>query len=618
MAVLFPSLPFAADETSVSWACRLAALHTGSSMSRFLEDLEVNPYSLIDGDPAAHRVLAERAGEDPERVLANAIAARPGKMVHIRGHDLSADFVLRSTIRVCPACLQEDLRDREALPKTLWRGRLVWTFRVVRICPIHQRPILTVGKPRAKAFWLDVGHGLCGKSLERLAAAPYVAAEPSDLQTWTVNRLEGGDGGGWLCSQAVGQAVRACEMLGVLFEFGPTPNLKAFSDEDWDRAGRAGYAVAAGGEDAIRDALLAVQRKHSKGHAGPQAKFGRLYQWLEFNKSGRDRGPIKDLLRRHIIETMPVGEGDLVLGAPVERRKIHSVYTLVQQTGLHAKRLRKAVIALGVAPDATLDQDPNAIVFDAVEGERLAAVLKDSVPQSALPAELNCSRNHAKVLFEAGILVPVIGVDRNHRLREKAFDRADLTSLLAALADGAERVAETSDGFYDLSGTSSRAMTDTATLIRLILGRRLQRRQWIESHAGLSAIRLDPEEVRDILEPDRAARDVGIARAAKLLNTTGRVVKALIEDGHGEPFLPTRAPGPGSPACKRVGISLSDIAAFRERYVSLSALSVETGLHFTVVKRILKAHAVEPVGDPERLHARFYRRAELPEIGQAM
>ena len=36
--------------------------------------------------------------------------------------------------------------------------------------------------------------------------------------------------------------MQATEMLGVVLAFGPKPNLQKFMADDWDRAGRAGFA----------------------------------------------------------------------------------------------------------------------------------------------------------------------------------------------------------------------------------------------------------------------------------------------------------------------------------------------------------------------------------------
>ena len=54
-----------------------------------------------------------------------------------------------------------------------------------------------------------------------------------------------------------------------------------------------------------------------------------------------DPGPIRDLLREHILQTAAVDLGDMVLGQEVTERRIHSAYSLFIATTLHPKRHRK-------------------------------------------------------------------------------------------------------------------------------------------------------------------------------------------------------------------------------------------------------------------------------------
>ena len=122
------------------------------------------------------------------------------------------------------------------------------------------------------------------------------AVEPrncSPLQTYVVDRLERVPGPAWLDGQTVEQAMRATEMLGVILAFGPKPNLQKFTPDDWDRAGRAGFAFTSRGEAGIRRALAGIQRNFevARGVSGPQQHFGRLYQWLEFARLTKTRAP---------------------------------------------------------------------------------------------------------------------------------------------------------------------------------------------------------------------------------------------------------------------------------------------------------------------------------------
>lgn len=112
MARLFPHLPFLNDETQLSWAARLAALHGSRTLRPFLTDNGIRPIDLITGQPAAIDRLCEVSGQDPARVRHNT-AVSDGRFAYsLRGERLPVSMTLRDETRFCPLCLHED--DAEA------------------------------------------------------------------------------------------------------------------------------------------------------------------------------------------------------------------------------------------------------------------------------------------------------------------------------------------------------------------------------------------------------------------------------------------------------------------------------------------------------------------------
>ena len=612
--VLYPNLPFHEDETPVSWACRLSALHTGGGLHKFLEDQRISLYGLIDGRDAALERLADVAGADFCALKANALVVAPDHMIQLRGFELPRNFTTRQSIRVCPQCLMDDTRDKSEGPRVYWRGRYLWNVTAVRTCPLHHKEIVTIGQASTRAQFFDVSRLLVDGGFEAVCQREIEERSPSPLQNWVVSRLLGdAEREDWLHRQPIDQAVRTCEMLGAILEFGPEFNLKAMSERDWDRAGAVGFSAAIRGEEGIRELLTEIQRRPAKGNAGPQAVFGRLYQWLGYVKSEREPGPIKDILRKHIIETMAVGEGEVVLGVRVKRRLIHSIYSLSITSGLHPKRLRKAVFAVGLASEELSDRSNNQVTFDAEAGDRLAKDLLDSVPQRELPKYLGCSRTHARALADAGILTPVIGRDPKLGLGQKAFSRSALDKFLTEISAEAALVSVADPGLHDITAAASRATTNTATVIRLLLDRQLDRVQRVAGERGIAALRLDPGEIRDALDPDYDQRDCGVARTAKLLHTTERVVTALIEPNFGEPFLPSRCEKNGRHK-QSIWTQRRDITAFQSKYVSLTNLSREQGVQVKKLMKLLEARGINPVGDWRRIKARLYRRSDIVEL----
>lgn len=93
---------------------------------------------------------------------------------------------------------------------------------------------------------------------------------------------------------------RTCPVHGVpLYR---APQLSYADRFQWDAAGAAGFAFTSRGKKGVREAvdgmLARFRMKNAKG--GPQAIFGRLFQWLQFNKSSKPRGPIREVVREFI------------------------------------------------------------------------------------------------------------------------------------------------------------------------------------------------------------------------------------------------------------------------------------------------------------------------------
>ncbi len=60
-----------------------------------------------------------------------------------------------------------------------------------------------------------------------------------------------------------------------------------------------------------------------------------------------------------------------------------------------------------------------------------------------------------------------------------------------------------------------------------------------------------------------------------------------------------------------VVVSAAEVERFEREFVSLFALARQRGRHFLLVKKDLQGAAVEPMFNPKKIGATFYRRAQL-------
>lgn len=606
---LQPFVEIDAEETVMSWATRLAAVHTGEQLVPFLNDIGLPLSEILKGTNEALARLCEVTGAEFSLLRRNAIHSVEWRKYDLRGEAFSAEFTRGETTGFCPACLIED--DASGVAAANRKGRLLWLVRAVRTCPRHSLPLVE----RRFSHWLDRSQQMAlrvperGGDLRRLADGKLRPV--SALQSYITRRLEGGSGPAWLDGQGIEQVVRAAEMLGVALEFGRGVNLGEFSPDDWEKAAVTGFPLVALGPEGVREALSEIQRrawhdeKVSAG-SGPQMIFGRLYQWLSFNRSAKDEGPIRDVVREHILETMEVSPGAVIFGEKILVRRLHSLPSLAKETGLHRHTVAKLLVRRGLIPH---DADLHAhAVIPAADGLRVAEEMKDAITQSDLPRVLNTTRGQVEQLIDCG-LIRVVDPDRAGATRLSSSIAAnEVRRFLSDLARDAVEVAEAPLGFLGIPAAAMKSRATTETIVRLILAGRLSGVVRVSGIEGYAAIHVDPAEIAAICAPKPEDIVLTVHLAGKVLGLSHATVNAVTRDGNGGVRLMTEPLGPnGAPR-----IRPEEVNRFRETFVTLFALSREVGMHHLRLSKSLAGAGVTPAGEPSEYAATIYRRTDIP------
>ncbi|UWQ57819.1 hypothetical protein K3722_15175 [Leisingera caerulea] len=102
----------------------------------------------------------------------------------------------------------------------------------------------------------------------------------------------------------------------------------------------------------MTEALDTIRRRSpaTAVQAGPLAKYGPLFDWLDRRCNAIDPGPIRDLLRNHIIKHDALSRGDTVLGYEIKERRYHSVHSLSEETNIPRVRMSRMLQKLGKIP----------------------------------------------------------------------------------------------------------------------------------------------------------------------------------------------------------------------------------------------------------------------------
>ncbi len=156
-------------------------------------------------------------------------------------------------------------------------------------------------------------------------------------------------------------------------------------------AGRIGFEFTSRGEQGVREGLAIIQRKPEKSvaHSGPQGAFGQLYKWLHFSKAEKPVGPIREVLREHILDTMAVKSGRTLLGKKVGASRRQTIATLSDQFDIHADTVALALQKFGMISRNQAQQNVLETV-PAKEAEDLMRMLSRAVPVARIPGYVGC------------------------------------------------------------------------------------------------------------------------------------------------------------------------------------------------------------------------------------
>jgi hypothetical protein len=407
---------------------------------------------------------------------------------------------------------------------------------------------------------------------------------PTVFEIYVLKRLDGARQTPFLDSLELHASIRTCEIIGAVAAFGRTVNLKRLNDDDWWRAGAAGFEIAAGGPMAISgflDNLQATCPYSRRGPQGLQVRFGGIYKWLAFGAEDPAYGPVRAVVGRHIRDNQPLAAGDTIFGSPVVERTLHSIWSLSTESGLQPKGLRKLLRAAGIIGDDQMALPSHLVIFDPGPAEDLVRRIKGAVTLSAAGKYLNAPRVHTHLLD-------------------------DLDDFLRRLLQGAHSVRKPKVGQATIPIAAKRACRPAAEILRLILDRKLT---WVGKAAGRHGYLSVLVNVEEIRAKVRGVEHGGLnlRQVTSLIKTNDLVVGQLATAG----YLKTISVRNPVNRCPQLIVKPEELVRFRKKYVSLFALARERGVNFRAVKKALDAAGIEPAFDRKKIAARFYRRSDV-------
>ncbi|WP_277871180.1 TniQ family protein [Thalassorhabdomicrobium marinisediminis] len=482
---LWPSLPFDPEETLLSYTDRLAGMHTGRGMARLLRDLGVNTEHFASGRPGAVSAFAQAVGLALDEAQRAAIRVLQ-RAASFRGEHLSKSFLSPRADRYCPSCLAED----GAIPDR--RFRLIWGVRHVSRCDLHSTWLVEAPYKNET----NLREALGG---EPMASPSTATPEPPEYLKWLRGRVTGGSSseGSWMAGQTLEHVLAASEMLGGILQHGHKVALTRLTAAQTEEATDIGFSIYSEGPGAIEEALDTIRKSSSATavQAGPLAYYGKLFDWLDRRSNAVDPGPIRDILRDHIVKHSAVEPGTKVLGAEITERRYHTLYSLSKAVEIERPRLSRLLKKLGEIPQEATEVESGKMVFEVARIVPLIDAFSTAIPLSEVPVYLGASKSQVKRLYRHGTLQPLIPTTGRGSVRRVVFARRHLDDLLARVAELPELGAQ-NDDFHPISYACQRG----AGHFEEIFAEALEGRIMAFRHPGRTGIDAIQVDVKSLMQ----------------------------------------------------------------------------------------------------------------------
>lgn len=604
-------------ELTQGYFARMGHLHAQADIVAFMRYVQMSPVDFRDGTDRFIDLVAELTGADRGRLERNTLKSVPKKSMSVAGHELSPLVVRRSVIRVCCECLLDDMAAMPTKAASAFVFKRDWLFRQVVRCPVHHSLLVETPAPDPARVY-DLASTLVTGNFDPLKSRPDDApVPPGPMQNYVLGRIDGlSSDAQWLDQQTITQAAKACEMLGALLVEGSEAQILTYSEADWARVADEGFRVAAAGPNAILAELTRIRQTSGRtsGRAGPQAVFGKLYNWLYHTAYGVEVGAIRDVVKEAILWNFPLGPGDTVFGEAVETRRVHSANTLINKTGKNRLRLYKLLTKLKFIPPSRDAIATNQYVFPAEEVERIVHRIERSVPLNKVRTILGCGRTHEEALAKHSLINSVVPMDGETEVGSTigAYNIDDLEEFLASICVETTPVDVVPDGHCDLANAARKA--DTASLLSWQRDGQLKNTALLGPTRRLDCLYFDPDEINALIKAARPADIFRLNVAARMIGTGPKILKALGAVVDGERFIAfaTADECVGLPG--QHYLTRAEIDRFNNTYATLFKLANELGVHPNRLREHLDSKGIKAVRDPDRVGARVYRRADLEAL----
>ncbi|MBX4963674.1 TniQ family protein [Rhizobium binae] len=601
MSRLTELLSFNEGETVASYCSRLAAACGYRHARSFANDLGFRFQDLavgVDEEVRKFATVLEVSADD----LSSGIILSEEQFYVIAGEHFTRSHLHRQRLRFCPLCTRNDEHTRDGRRGHRAFGRADWLIWANRACPIHEVELKTSAHDRSPVFTHDFAANLAAESDEMNAHISSLRTmRPDTLQQYIQARMSGARVSPWLDSFPIYVATTLCDLVGGLERHGLKFTSSQLDQAELSDCASAGFEILHGSESNFREFIRKKSQNFFNGRSyyGGGSLFGRLYEKLAHESIDPSFNPIRKIMLDEVLSVVPLGPGDDFFG-PVTHRRLHSLQTAHKNYGVHPKRLLKSLVNAGLVSEDQAQNTPGRIL---VEADLMKSFVEKSVScinSSEAMEQLGTSFNTLKLLTANGFF-SVVGGKKN-MIAEPRYDPHELDAFLKSLRARVTQAAN--PNLVPMRLAAQVARVSFIELIVLILDAELPSVGWEESKIGLSAIRVDPDELVARVRP----RDdlLSLRTIETKMHTSYYVTQALIHE-HRIRSATRRNPITGRP---QTVVTQDDFAEFCSTYQSLQNIAKDRITTMAKCRKLFVKLGIAPAFTAANMA--FYRRSDVP------
>ncbi len=588
-----------------AFASRLACKNQCNSLQEFAADVGIDVNGLLRGDSEAIGYLCQIASLPENAFAQSTLLAKTKFSTRLGSEEYGAKLFARRNVRFCPACIAADIGE-EGPP---WHAvhRLHWQITLIQNCSVHGCPLVTANPADTGIYSFDPSAVFLALSMSGLKHDVLKLNAINAFDKYLSDRAYCKQKPCWPDNLSLFHLWKASTALGLLIEQGCDAQLANLERTEEARLANIGFEVMQGGPRALRrfwnrytfggtrsETLL----RYSRPRFGAFHKL--MASSLEYQAGF---SPLRDVYRDYLVNTFQYGEGTVVLGKRVEKRRLHSVLSAQRAIGSRAPLLQAKLIEEGFAVRTSPKMAQLIKPLSIEKVMQIERELGEVIHEIEAAEMLGTCVTTLRTLTRDGI-GPASEVTK--KAKHRAFSLLGLSAWKKKLLGDPPAIASIKMREALLTRAPSRLNCDTSALVALLLDRTISPIGLFQGQRRFDHIVIDIEHARAALPAIDQVEGIRRTPAFRLLRINNSTLNFLIEQSL---LVTFRSRNPDTRLITEY-VCPKSVRAFNSKYISLGILAHSEGVVGGPQLIKLKKLGMEPVINQVGL-SKIYCRSEL-------